>query len=162
MGFDKKNRTGRKGTLPPLKRQAAKNARSKAKKAVAVNLVFPEPQPLPRPQSLSQKELQATIANLVKVHHAGVGKKNWPAVAREIGPIVKADVRLVTRVINKIASGQDATKRKLGGGKPPRIKPGTAKADVLVGTLRSGLGSRHTASKINELGASPGKKPIGG
>ena len=39
---------------------------------------------------------------------------------------------------------------------------GTKKADVLVGALRSGLGSHHTASKINELGVSPGKKPISG
>ena len=83
-------------------------------------------------------------------------------MANDIGPIVKADPRIVKLVLEKIASGQEATKRKSGGGRQPRIKPGTAKADVLVGALRSGLGSRHTASKINALGVSPGKKPISG
>ena len=37
---------------------------------------------------------------------------------------------------------------------------GSEKADVLVGSLRSGFGARCTAVFINELGLSPGKKPI--
>ena len=35
-----------------------------------------------------------------------------------------------------------------------------AKYNQLVGVLRSGFGGRRTAKKINELGVSPGKKPI--
>ena len=98
--------------------------------------------------------------DLVKIKYGGAAKKDWPTVARDIGPIVNADARLVKRVVDKIACGHEATKRKSGSGRQPCIKPGTAKADVLVGALRLGLGSRHTASKINALGVSLGKKPI--
>ena len=57
-------------------------------------------------------------------------------------------------------SGQDVESWKPGGGRKPRIKPGTAKANQLVGALRADFGGRHTTSKINELGVSPGKKSI--
>ena len=50
--------------------------------------------------------------------------------------------------------------RREGGGRKPRIVPGTAKADVLVGSLRSGFGARNTAVFINVLGVSPRKRPI--
>ena len=49
-----------------------------------------------------------------------------------------------------------------GGGRKYCIKSGSCKADRLVGALRAGFGGRQTASKINELGVSPGKKPISG
>ena len=86
-------------------------------------------------------------------------KKGWPAVAKEIGPIVNTDAHLVKRVVENITMDEVAAGRKQGAGRPPHVAPGTVKTDLLVGTFQSDLGSRHTASKINELGVSLGKKP---
>ena len=73
---------------------------------------------------------------------------------------MKVDPRVVTRVFEKMSEGTDAEGRRDGAGRKCRIEMGSAKADRLVGGLRAGFGSRHTARFINELGVSPGKKPI--
>ena len=115
---------------------------------------------LPGKKKLNEKELRIAINALLVSNHPNALKKDWAKISVTIASTLKIETRLVKRVMEMIASGQDLETRKPGGGKKPRIKPGTPKADRLVGALRDGFGGRHAAAKINELGVSPGKKPI--
>ena len=73
---------------------------------------------------------------------------------------MRCDTRVVTGVLKKLAEGTPPENRREGGGRKSRIKMGSEKADVLEGALRIGFGLKNTAHFINELGVSPGKKPI--
>ena len=48
-----------------------------------------------------------------------------------------------------------------GEGRNTKINPITVKARQLIGALHCGLGVRHAAIKLNELGVSPDKNSIG-
>ena len=75
---------------------------------------------------------------------------------------MQCNTRIVTRVLKKLAEGTPPEKRREGGGRPNRIVLGSAKADVVIGDLRSGFGSKHTALFVNELGGrSTGKRSRG-
>ena len=73
---------------------------------------------------------------------------------------MRCDTRVVIDVAEKLTEGISPENRRKGGGRKHRIQMGSAKADVLVGSLRSGLGTKYAALLINDIGLSPGKKPI--
>ena len=104
--------------------------------------------------------MRVAISKLLTTHHPNALKKDLGQIAIDIGITLQIDFRIIERVIEKIASDQDAESQKPEGGRKPWIKPGTAKANRLVGALKAGFVGRHTASKINELGVPPGKKLI--
>jgi hypothetical protein len=108
----------------------------------------------------SEKEVRSAIAVLIKMSHLEPVREEWNVIARSISSQLRCDFRVVCGVLQKLAEGVPPEKRREGGGRKPRIISGTAKADVLVGSLRAGFGSRNTASFINELGVSPRKRPI--
>ena len=108
----------------------------------------------------TEKEIRSAIAVLVKMSYAEPTRDDWTQIARDLSRQLRVDYRIVRGVLEKLSAGVPADKRRAGGGRKHRIIPGTAKADVLVGSLRCGFGSRHTATFINELGVSPSKKPI--
>jgi hypothetical protein len=87
-------------------------------------------------------------------------RDEWTTIARSIASHLRCDFRVVRGVLEKLSEGVSPDQRRKGGGRKQRIIPGTEKADVLVGSLRCGFGSKHTASFINELGVSPRKRPI--
>ena len=102
--------------------------------------------PLPDDASpRSETELRTAIAVIIKAWHAGVSREEWPEIARAIATQVQCNTRIVTRVLKKLAEGTPPEKRREGGGRPNRIVLGLAKADVVIGGLRSGFGSKHTA-----------------
>ena len=92
----------------------------------------------------------------------GKGRDEWPSICLEIAKQTKVHPRLVERVLEKLAEGEESPEnRRAGAGRKQRVKPGTEKADRLVGGLLSGFGGRHTATMVNQVGVLPGKKPIG-
>jgi len=106
---------------------------------------------------VSEKEIRSAVAVLVKMSYNEPMRDEWTAIARAISKQLRCDFRIVRGVLEKLTEGVAPEKRRKGGGRKQRIVPGTAKADVLVGSLQCGFGSKHTASFINELGVLPHK-----
>ena len=138
-------------------RAAKRGARSRMAAAKTAEPMLP---PLPGESSPTERDIRGAIAVLLKTWHAGADRGEWLSISRAIADQLRCEYRTVYRVIEKMSEGTPPEKRREGGGRPNRIVMGSAKADVLVGSLRGGFGVRHTALFINELGVSPGKKPI--
>ena len=142
----------------------ARRGRAAKRKACAMMAIPTLPLPLPMipddGSPLSEKDIRQTVAVLIKTWHTGATKEEWPQIAKAIGDQVLCNTRIVNGVLEKLAEGTPPENRREGGGRKNRIQPGSEKANVLMGALRSGFGSKNAALFVNELGVSPGKKPI--
>ena len=101
---DKK--VGKLGTPVPKSKicTSAKVARSRVKKASS-------PAYLPGKKKLSNKYMRVGISALFTTPHPNTVKKDWVKIAIDIRITLQTDFRIIERVIEKIASSQDAEAR---------------------------------------------------
>ena len=147
-------KTTAQGATVKVKRGRAAKRGARAKMATPT-VPLPE---LPQPNngsSPSEKDIRNTVAILVKMWHTGASREEWPQIARAIAGVVLCNTRIVTGVLEKLTEGAPPGNQREGSGRKNRIKLGSAKANVLMGALRSGFGSKNAALFINELGISP-------
>ena len=90
-----------------------KTGKGKNKKDCHSKVFTPRSQP--REHTLSEKNLQIRIENLVHIHHAAAGKEDWSFLSREVGVAVKADPCVVSRAVKNSTSGEKSAARKAGG-----------------------------------------------
>ena len=142
------------GSLRTIRRAAAVIAGRQTRKALEPSL------PPMAASSVNPSELRSAIAVIVKRAHADAIQKDRRAIVKEVAALLQADPECVDDVITKMASGQHPAQNRKGGGRPFRIKPGTAAADALLGGLLNGFGTRHTTRLVNAADDSPDQRPI--
>ena len=79
--------------------------------------------------------MRVAISALLATNFMNSKNKDWGKISVEIASSLKTDARTVKGVIEKVARGKNPEACIPGGGQPPRIKPGTAKANWIVGGL---------------------------
>ena len=104
--------------------------------------------------------MRLAIRGVINQKFPNARRSEWKGIKINFSKKFNVSRRTFQTGIENMAEGKNITQRKKGVGAKPRIKNGTKKSARLVGGLRSGLGCRHTATKTNYLGVSPGKKPF--
>ena len=140
---------GTQGAAKETKRRAARQARLRYSQ---------ENQDVPLP--LGEKELRQAIAVAYYRQYPGALRTQWPTIIAALAKQFRTRTRTVKCVLTKLEKKVSPEERRPGAGRKSRITPGTDKADRLVGGLLSGFGARHTANFVNQVGVSPGKKPL--
>ena len=110
-------------------------------------------------KKLSKIDMRLATQGVINQRFLNARKSEWKGINIRVAKLLNIIRRTVQTIIENMVEGKNITQRRKGGGEKPRINPGNKKSARLVGGLQLGLGCQHTATKINELGVSPGKKP---
>ena len=140
------------GTARLARRAAARVAERKTKKTLSESL------PPSAAYPIDASKLRAAIAVIIQRAYRIQYKMDRAEVVKEVADMLSCDVRTVDDVIEKLANEESPEKNRKGGGRPLRIKPGTAQADRVLGGLLNGFGARGTARLVTA--ASPDDRPV--
>ena len=103
--------------------------------------------PLPAPLILFEKEMRIAISVLLATNFLNAKHKDWGKISVKIASSLKTDAHTVKGVIEKVTRGKNPEACAPRDGQPPRIKPGTVKANWIVGGLQDGLGTTTHCDK---------------
>ena len=84
----------------------------------------------------------------------------WRGIAVALSKQLSMQPRLVLRILEKLTAEMSPKDHFAGTGQSQRISPGSEKTNTVIGSLLSGFVSRMMAQFVNEVGVSPGKRPL--